>query len=74
MDVNLLLGWARITCPTRYSQTGSLFDGCLFTLGEEHGDAWEPHDSMKEVSVLENPKLAPFFSVIQTVRLDVGRG
>lgn len=22
MDVNLLLGWARITCPTRYSQTG----------------------------------------------------
>lgn len=32
MDVNLLLGWARITCPTRYSQTGRLFDWCLFTL------------------------------------------
>lgn len=32
MDVNLLLGWARITCPTRYNQTGRFVDGCLFTL------------------------------------------
>lgn len=42
--------------------------------GGECGDAWEPRDNAKGVSVLENLNLAPLFGVIQAVRRDVVRG